>query len=513
MIKIISVFIFIITFSITAKAQVKQELFDNKPHVIEGLYAFEKGDLDKSEKIFTRLLKDHPRNPVFLYNMGNIKLVQKQDKLAAHYYQIVIDLKSPLAPAAKIYMSQAVDRMGNYKKAIRLLGEAIEENLSDALYNLAMDEIELYKDYEEEFVNLANHQFERKEYERAYRNYWYAWVINPSSENNFKMGNTLLLLNNFKKAEDHFYKIKDDEIFKRAEDLMYEYGILEHIQVTKHKRVTLFFDYSSGSNSNPNTQAESETYDSDSERVVAYGGDYNFLIWKGLKAKIGVDGYRDSFKADPESKSSGLGFLLPVSYGTENFDFSITPKREKTTYGGEDYVRNSTLGFNHIYYFNKAKTSLSYTYSKYSALNSEYDYLSGKGHSFEAFYTYLFNYLDITIGYTWGKETLNDNDSSVSSNSNKAYELAFFIPLAERVSLDISTNYQISNYLADSTGFAQKDTTWTSYATLTLALRDYLSIYIRERFIKNNSNVKSDTLDYNYTQQYLAFGATFYLNF
>ena len=77
--------------------------------------------------------------------MGNIKLVQKQDKLAAHYYQIVIDLKSPLAPAAKIYMSQAVDRMGNYKKAIRLLGEAIEENLSDALYNLAMDEIELYK--------------------------------------------------------------------------------------------------------------------------------------------------------------------------------------------------------------------------------------------------------------------------------------------------------------------------------------------------------------------------------
>ena len=83
-------------------AQVDKELKDSKPHVIEGLYAFEKGDYKRSEKIFRRLLKEHPNNPVFIYNLANIKLVKKQYKEAQKYYQIVIDQKGELAIPAKI---------------------------------------------------------------------------------------------------------------------------------------------------------------------------------------------------------------------------------------------------------------------------------------------------------------------------------------------------------------------------------------------------------------------------
>lgn len=496
-----------------ALAQVNEVLEKNKPHIIEALYAFEKGDIKKSEKIFIKLLKFHPRNPVFLYNMGNIKLVRNQNKLAVHYYKLVVSLKSPLSPAAKIYMSKALHRLGRYKDAIKYLGEALESKIADSLYNLASDELDKYKKYEEEFLTKANHQFESRDFLKAAVNYWYAWVINPTAETNLKLGHTYLLLNKYRKAEKYFYKIKDEMVFKQAEDLMYEYGILDKIQVTDEKRITLFFDYSSGSNSNPNTQSETEEFASDSETVISFGGDYSFFIRKNFTARVGLEGFSDSFKSDPSTKSTGLGFLLPLSYSTDNFDLNIITKRENTTYGGEDYIRNSTLNFNHIYYFRTAKTNISYTYTKYDALETDYDYLNGNGHIFEAYYTYLFPRFDFTLGYIWGEERLNDNDSSIGSNHNQAFEAAVFIPLADKVSFSLSTNYLISKYLQDSSGFAQNDVTWTSFATLTFALRDYISLYGRYRYIKNNSNVKSESLDYNYTQGYLALGASFFLNF
>jgi hypothetical protein len=484
-----------------------------EPHIVEGLYAFEKGDIETSERIFKRLLKDYPNDPALLYNMGNIKLVKKEYKLAAHYYQVVIDKKSELAPAAKIYMSQAVDALGNHKKAIRLLGEAIQVNISDSLYNLALDEIELYKEYEEKFLKMADHQFENREYERALDNYWLAWVLNPSSQTNFNLGHTLLLLNRLKDAEKYFYRIKDDELFQSAEELMYEYGILEDTPVTDYKRFSLYFDFSSGSNSNPNTESEGETYDSDSERVMAYGLDYGYFIKKKFTAKVGIDGYIDSYKSDPDIKSSGFGILLPVSYRAENYDLSFTPKRENTNYGGNPYVRNTSFALDHVYYFTSSKARASYTYTKYEGRSSDYDYLSGKGQVFEAYYTFILSWCDLTLGYLWGKERLNDSDSSISSNDNRALDLALFIPMGQKVSLDLNTNYQASDYLADSSDFSQKDKTWTSYLTLSFALKDYLTIYARERYIKNNSNVAGDSLDYNYTQQYFAVGSTLYLNF
>lgn len=494
-------------------AQVNEVLEKNKPHIIEALYAFEKGDIKKSERIFIKLLKFHPRNPVFLYNMGNIKLAKNQNKLAVHYYKLVVSLKSPLAPAAKIYMSRALNKLGRYKDAIRYLGEALESEIADSLYNLASDEIIKYSEYEDEFLAKASNQFESRDYLKASKNYWYAWVINPTAETNLRLGHSFLLLNKYKKAEKYFYKIKDDEVFKRAEDLMYEYGILDKIQVSDEKRITLFFDYSSGSNSNPNTQSETEEYDSDSETVISFGGDYSFFIKNNFSARIGIEGYSDSFKSDPDIKSTGFGFVLPLQYSSEDFDLNIVTKRENTTYGGEDYVRNTSLNFNHIYYFRTAKTNISYTYTKYNALETDYDYLNGNGHIFEAYYTYLFPRFDFTLGYTWGKERLNDNESSVGSNHNQAFEASIFFPLTDRVSFNYSTNYLISKYLQDSTGFAQNDVTWTNYLTLTFALRDYISLYTRYRFTKNNSNVQSDSLDYNYNQGYLAFGASFFLNF
>lgn len=506
MIRIVALFLF--SFSIVAAPEIEKQ-----PHIIEGLHAFERGDIEKSEKIFSKLLKEYPRNNTFLYNMGNIKLVQKEYKLAAHYYKIVISQKSELTPAAKIYLSQALDAQGNYRDAVRLLGEALDTKLSDSLYNLAMDEVELYQEYEEEFLKQANHQFDQRDYKRALENYRLAWVINPNDQNNFKLGHTLLLLGKLKEAEVYFYRIKDDKIFKSAEDLMYEYGILKAIQITEEKRFSLYLDYSSGSNSNPNTQSEGDVYNSDTESVLAYGGSYSYLIWKKITANIGLDGYIDSFSSDPESKTTAIALSLPFIYKKKNYDLSFTPKRENTNYGGSPYVRNTSYDLNHIYYFKSAKSSVSYNYTNYAARDSDYDYLSGNGQSFDLSYTYMFSGADLTLGYQWGRERLNDSDSSISSNDNRTIELAVFVPIADRVSFDVSTSYQISEFLADSSDFAQKDATWTSYVTLTVAIKDYFSIYARERFIKNNSNVAGDSLDYNYTQQYFALGGTFYLNF
>lgn len=56
--------VFLLLFSLCATAQ------DNSPTFVDGTQAYQSKDYERSKEIFSQLLKDHPKNPSLLYNLG-----------------------------------------------------------------------------------------------------------------------------------------------------------------------------------------------------------------------------------------------------------------------------------------------------------------------------------------------------------------------------------------------------------------------------------------------------------
>lgn len=106
------------------------------------LDAFEAKDLKKSHAMLDALSKRYPNNALFHFNRGNVLLELKDFEGAAKAYERVIELRSPLAPAAKIFFARA-NRMRNaYAPAIRTLQELRAVSLPPALEEEKNEEIQ-----------------------------------------------------------------------------------------------------------------------------------------------------------------------------------------------------------------------------------------------------------------------------------------------------------------------------------------------------------------------------------
>ena len=83
--------------------------------------------------------------------------------------------------------------------------------------------------------------------------------------------------------------------------------------------------------------------------------------------------------------------------------------------------------------------------------------------------------------------------------------------IRDSLTFDLELNITKSTYDADSDGFVQEDTSLTLSANITWSLTDSMSLYLKDSYIKNDSNLDDDDDDNNYTQNTLSVGVSLYL--
>lgn len=104
-----------------------------------------------SLKVFQYLVRLRPQKALYWFNLGNVRFLSGDSAGAINPYSWVIALKSPLAPAAYLYLAKCHRRLGDRRQASAMLtalarGPAIPSNLA--------------KDAEEERQELRNSALE-----------------------------------------------------------------------------------------------------------------------------------------------------------------------------------------------------------------------------------------------------------------------------------------------------------------------------------------------------------------
>lgn len=89
---------------------------------------YSKNDFAGSSRVLIRLIRGNPKNALYWFNLGNCYfMAQMYDKAAKSFSKVMV-LKSPLSPAAKLYRSKSLAKIGKPSEAKNLLQELLQEN-------------------------------------------------------------------------------------------------------------------------------------------------------------------------------------------------------------------------------------------------------------------------------------------------------------------------------------------------------------------------------------------------
>jgi tetratricopeptide (TPR) repeat protein len=486
--------------------------YKTQQKILKGKSLFDAGDLKRSYKIFRTLYSQNRNNAVIAFNLGNVIYKRGYPEIALKFYKKVSNSKSSLSLLAKIYMVRIYDTLDKMPQALELIEYLQKQELPKSLYYLLLDEVDNIAHNEIQYFKEGLRFLDSMEYEKAYQFFQYAWILNSSDKNTLYKGHALLKMGEGQKAQLEFSYIQDDKVYQEAIKLLEE-NEEKLVEDNKESPYSGYGDISLGNNSNPNTEGDSSTsaIESDTEVNVAFGGAYKYYEGYGLDFKVSLDGYYSTLKSDSTSKSTGIGVSFPISYiYTETYTFGFTSKYERTTYGGEDYVSNLSFIAEHEMFKPNYKAKIELSYTGYDNLASDYSYLSGNGQSIAYTYTHYISDQELSLNFIYGQERLADVDDSIGSYDNLGMTVGYFYPLGLELSLDGSIGYSKSDYKPTSTEFEQSDKAITLEASLTWTPLSWGSFNIKDRYIKNSSNLNDSDDDNNYKQNTLSIGMSAY---
>ncbi|HEX4923432.1 MAG TPA: tetratricopeptide repeat protein, partial [Bdellovibrionales bacterium] len=93
----------------------------------------QKKKLKSARKIMMDLTRRNPRNGLYWFNLGNIFYLLADWPRAEDAYYNVILVKSPLAPAAELYLAKTLMEKGDVKQAMSYLGNLEQQPLPPGL--------------------------------------------------------------------------------------------------------------------------------------------------------------------------------------------------------------------------------------------------------------------------------------------------------------------------------------------------------------------------------------------
>lgn len=474
-----------------------------------GVKAFGKKEFKKSERIWRKLLRVDPYNQIYMFNMGNTKFALGELDDAEEYYTKVIKFGKSLKQVGRLFLAKVMRVKGKNKRAILLLKELLEHKLTDNIYRMALDEIDKHAHREEKYYNKGIEQFEKNNIHKAFFYFSLAWTLSPNDSNNFMLGYCMLKRGEIEKGKEYFKSIEDIDTYEESQELLEEY---EYVVVLEDADDPWsgYVDYSRGSNSNPSTAAPdsgSSIY-YDDEINASFGLTYTYASFLSWAFNVGIDGYLYDLVATDNSKSTGNGYSMGFIFAKGSQYLSLQPKFEKTYYDEEAYVNNKTGTLNYALTFDWGKISIYGSQTIYVSQEDDYDYLNGTG---GVLYFTLSKYIDdheISLTVQATDDDLEDSDYTVASKQGNGVELGTYLTLSKSWVSEFSFNYFYTIYDEDADDFVQIDNTLTTSITFTWTGTEWLSVYMKEKYVNNVSTLDDDTDSNNYYQNVISFGTT-----
>jgi hypothetical protein len=216
------------------------------------------GEIRKSARLLARLVRAHPNESLYWFNLANAHFKLRTYNSAITHYERVIALRGPLEWPARIYMAKAYRKKGQLEHAYHALVSMAQANLPPNLSTqLEQEKTEL----ESRLLDSGFKEYRQYRYSEAMANVARALSLRPSTQGEFLRGLIHWQRQDYPAAKRSFeYVIRypsSEDLRKEAQSFMSRLSTEDEGAVSR-KGLTLSLFSAAGYNSNYYADGESE---------------------------------------------------------------------------------------------------------------------------------------------------------------------------------------------------------------------------------------------------------------
>lgn len=274
------------------------------------------------------------------------------------------------------------------------------------------------------------------------------------------------------------------------------------------KRLSLFLDYSRGSNSNPESTNEntSTSVTADQQSQVRAGVDVLALYSANYDVKIDYAYLKTTYDKQSALNYSYHDITLPVAYYVDNARVKVTPEFFRDSYGNDVFSEQAGASFDYTYKFGDNYFGLTLLSTSIKNKTTTYSYLTGSQTKLQLSYTQNFSSSKTIYRLYTSRYNYQDTPTLASSYVTGGLNLGYTV-YAGYFDFSLSANFEVKNYVrAPTTTTPRTDFKSSVDLEIGLVASQYLRFYGEGSYTDNRSNYNTTADDHNYKQSLLLLG-------
>jgi len=480
----------------------------------QGIEFFKRGDYKTCTNILENLTREQPQKSLYWFNLGNCSFMLKDYERSANAFAKVLQLKSPLGPAAMLYEAKSFAALGKSGEAKSLLRKLLALNPPQGILSEARQDLNLL-DHESSFEDQALFYYRTGNYEKAEQALNSRDKASLSDEDRLLLALSLVRQNKMYEAEKVLKSLLMNPRLP-PEDRVVTADLLKKVRrnETEAHAYWLFLDLSYGLTDNAYLDGKSDGPISSPLLRGSLGFGYQFNQGKVLSEKLGyILNYEYPQKA-PGLVSATHTFQSPLIFEKKNYYLNVMPYFQEQIWDQVEVSEKIGGATKAAFVKDDFEIGIDFDINTQTSTNANYAYLSGEGHSLRPYFGF-WNKSVYTQLYWWsGEDGIQDivySDGTVLPMTQN-YEgpgVKFIWRITARSSLLSNLNYTQRNYFhpAIPTNTIRKDNETDLSLKYTYALYPKFLLYFLGEFTNNSSSMGStDIIDKNYKSAIFTFG-------
>jgi len=486
------------------------ENISEKILIQDAIEFFKKGDYQESLRIWRFLVISSPNNALFYFNFSNTHFEMKNYKAAIHGYKRVLLLKSPLTPAARLFLGKSYAYLGDKEMAIAEFKKLQRASIPIGIRSEAKKSlIEIDpKTREEAMVNkekkllapldfpIGLSYFKRQNYPLALVHLEKAVETYKESEVYLIKGICYYKLNKFEQAKkDLNIAIKttnDPDIRRNSNALLALMKKQVEEKINLKKKLFFYGDLSSNFNSNP-LSLSSVDNDTKSSQVILFGEiGYHFIQKEKFNFDMSYEiNFEESLKTSKERFVEHTISMATILNNKKSY-LELLPKYVYQEVGKRAYVEKIGGQLSFTSYFDGGHRFLSeYQYLSNSQKLKNANYLNGDAQYLRNGWGYRGDRFDLSVRGTISRDRFKDEESNVLSNNGYGVTGSLILYPVEEFSINTSLNYLVKEYLKDpNSSFKRKDKSTSLSFGISYNMKSGIGVYLNTNLSFVDSNLE-----------------------
>jgi tetratricopeptide (TPR) repeat protein len=479
------------------RARLEQKYFDR------ALQAFDRGRYAESRRILEALVKARPTSGLFWFNLGNARLKQKDRSGAAEGYRKVVDLDSPLAPAASLYLAKIQRMEGRLQDAVDWLKWTVRSKLPPALARAGREE---RLSLQAEAMRLGVNAYRASQFQAAIP--YFEIAMQPDgdpqlgSQAGLMKALALLKAGQPERALAQLDRITaEGSAAQGVRDFARDFSRIEREAITGESDTWFYGDLAFGFNSNLAGSGTGDGAIGKPIMPVAFGGGWRFHASGENSWSLGGSLSWEEVGGIPSSRYVRNALWVQFRNQGPAWQVQVTPQIELSVLGSDLYLARAPVSLSVQRFLGRERLGMALSAAKIAPASSPYGYLAGTSWSARGFW--------LRQGRSWvagpNLSLAQENVSSLALGTGSlplAYTSfgpgvsGFWVPRSHW-ELNGSASYAWKNYsdLSQPGGIERDDRVLALYGRVTYRGSPEMAPYVEFDITVNSSTLDASTVD------------------